>query len=1253
MAGHESGIVRRGRRPRRVALAVGLGLVISATASRGQSQWTAVGPEVIRNGQVEGQPAEPTNPVEGGVKIVAPVPGQADQVILGTTNGGIWRTTNFSNASPAWSSVTSNATFPAAGTVTPLSIAAISFTRNDAARAYAGLGLVSSFGHWGTAVGGPPGFGGTTSPIALLRSTNAGASWSPVVFTAGNGLAGVNISGLQSRGSNVVIVIGRQDSLYTGTNLSMQRGLWRSGDANNPTATFTNLATGTGNPAGLPVGDYTDLVNGPGNMSLMYTAVVNTPTAADAGVYRSTDAGQTWTPVLTGNTAPALPASTVNIKLAGRDGLGDPATVYAAVLTGMPMNGFNQAAVSQVVRFADGGFGAPTVNVMTSPSDADGGVNPGNQGILHVSISGDPSDANVVYVAGDRQPGPMMDMTGFNGANSNAAGAMDYSGRLFRGTFTPGPNTTVWTSITNNNTDTGNPQFSQPGSSPHADSRSMTFLSGNLLESDDGGIYGRSLPTNDIGAWTARIGTGLQVTEVYGVAYDRIGKIVMGSAQDTGTFQQHATGSKTYDQVPAAAASQTPAGFLSGDGGSVAVDNLSRKAQNRSVRYGSYPGLSGLQSAIYDVNNNPVGAPTALNLTELNGANNPIGNLAGCELYARTPAPFAVNAVDAAGLRMVTGTGGPRVPPPMGCPAVPANGGAVWESTDGGNNFKQVGALAAGEGVTTIVAGGRQGGADRINVLFAGTTAARVYRRDAGGVFAALTGYAGNTPWDLATDAEDWSHLFVVDVVGKRVWRSLNADAPNAGNVAFANITGNLLVVAGAGFIPMTVEVIEDRVAVGGLGGVYAADASAANPVWSLLSTGLPNAIVMDMTSDPDSATLFAGTLGRGIWSTALLRHFKCYRVKAASKFVPLLNRPVEDQFRLSNVNVKKERTLCLPANKRNEDPNAPNDAHRLEGFQLVPLAGSPKFVKQTNLMVVNQFGTLFVDAIKPDRLLVPAGTSLLVNPAPLPPPPNPDPFQCYRIKVTKGTPKFAPVLGVAVEDQLGTMTVNVKKPIRLCNPVNENGGDPTAPTHPQHLLCYQVTAVAGSPKFASLGTFANSEFGPQTLTVIKPEELCVPSSKTVVTTTTTTTTTITSTTSSTTTTTMSTTSSTTTTVVTTSTTTSSFATSTTSSSVTTSSFATSTTSSSTTTSSLGTATTSSSVTTSSFVTSTTSNSTTTSSLGTATTSSVTTSSVATSTTSNSTTTSSESSSSSSSATSSTSPTSTTATSTSSTTSTT
>jgi len=234
------------------------------------------------------------------------------------------------------------------------------------------------------------------------------------------------------------------------------------------------------------------------------------------------------------------------------------------------------------------------------------------------------------------------------------------------------------------------------------------------------------------------------------------------------------------------------------------------------------------------------------------------------------------------------------------------------------------------------------------------------------------------------------------------------------------------------------------------------------------------------------------------------LDHFTCYKAGATKDSVKFAGIPIPpgvsllDQFGGSIVEVKKPKFLCAPTNKLGEDPTAPTHPEHLKGYQVKnPSKPSPVF--PTHLKVVDQFnvGGLFVDAKKQFHLLVPTVKNRL-TPPPLPGSFIVDHFQCYKVAASKGAPKFVPVLNVEIADQFGTMHVDVKKPTYLCTPVDKNGEDPTAPTHTDHLMCYQVKQVKTDPKFLKVvGVFVNNQFGPEQLDVKKPSELCVPAQKT------------------------------------------------------------------------------------------------------------------------------------------------------------
>lgn len=231
-----------------------------------------------------------------------------------------------------------------------------------------------------------------------------------------------------------------------------------------------------------------------------------------------------------------------------------------------------------------------------------------------------------------------------------------------------------------------------------------------------------------------------------------------------------------------------------------------------------------------------------------------------------------------------------------------------------------------------------------------------------------------------------------------------------------------------------------------------------------------------------------------------VLDHFTCYKAgptKDSVKFAGIDNPPgvtLEDAFGPSTVAVKKPKFLCAPTNKNDEDPTAPNHSEHLEGYQIKPAA---KRDLPINLTVTDQFNAsgLVIDAKKESHLLVPTAKSLSGPPS-LPGAFVVDHFQCYKTKIAKDGPKFTPVLDVTIQDQFGTMRVDVKKPRYLCVPVDKNGeGIHDAASH---LMCYQVKQVKGDTKFVKVvGAYVHNQFAAEQLDAKTPSELCVPATKT------------------------------------------------------------------------------------------------------------------------------------------------------------
>ncbi len=110
------------------------------------------------------------------------------------------------------------------------------------------------------------------------------------------------------------------------------------------------------------------------------------------------------------------------------------------------------------------------------------------------------------------------------------------------------------------------------------------------------------------------------------------------------------------------------------------------------------------------------------------------------------------------------------------------------------------------------------------------------------------------------------------------------------------------------------------------------------------------------------------------------------------------------------------------------------------------------------------------------------------------------DHYRCYTVAVTKGTPKFVPILGVSVKDQFteaqilpeGPKLFDLKKLTRLCLAADKNSEGVVNSS--AALLCYQAVPVKGQPKHQPVkGLFLANQFGAEKADTIKEEELCVP----------------------------------------------------------------------------------------------------------------------------------------------------------------
>jgi hypothetical protein len=764
--------------------------------------WVAQGPGPIRGGQTEGMSGA-NSPVIGAIQAIVAQPGNADVIYLGAVNGGIWKTTNGTAASPTWT--------PQTDSFDSLSIGAMALDPTDGTNntIVAGLGRFSSF----SSVGGPR--------AGLLRTANATAvtpTWT--ALTGGGTLTGKNISGVAPRGATIVVSINIADS-FTCDNI----GIFRS---TNTGGSFTRISATNGTGTGLPKGRAFDLASDPSNNAVLYTAIRDADVCNVTGmngVYKSTDTGATWIRVSDLAAMDALFANSGinNTRIAA----GLSGQVFAGIIISGQLGGLFRSPTGNAGSWTQ--LDSPSTNEggfifglqPDENPDPPGAFVPGGQGSIHFSIVADPTDANIVYVGGDRQPGGNNDTT-----FPNSIGANNFTGRLFRvnaaagmgSQATPLTHCQVVNPGCNGSTSTAS------NSAPHADSRRMVFdANGNILEGDDGGIFRRTNPRM-VGDWFSVNGS-VQVTEAHDVAYDTVSNMIMTGNQDNGTSEQRTAGSTTWDAVSG------------GDGGDVAIDDIGSMTQSR--RYSSFQNLGGFRRRT--VNSSGVTTLTEFPALTVTGG--------GPDFVPQFVTPIEVNKVPASAMRMLF-----------------AGDNDLYESLDRGDT---IAALGLNQSVDAMVYGGRSGVTDNPDVIYAisaggaNANGPNVFVRTAAATSLVQTATSPGSSIlrDIAIDTTDFHKAFVVNNAGQ-VFQTIDTGA------TWTNITGNL----GSGttdlrtivFIPGATPAI----AVGGLNGVFRM--AIGNPgVWNQLGTGLTNALVFDMDYDATDDTLVIGTMGRGAWKLA------------------------------------------------------------------------------------------------------------------------------------------------------------------------------------------------------------------------------------------------------------------------------------------------------------------------------------------------------------------------------------------------
>jgi photosystem II stability/assembly factor-like uncharacterized protein len=294
----------------------------SAARARGAAgaealRWTELGPAAIGVGGPE--PNEDLDwgwggpsPYSGRVTSIANHPTRAATAYIGTSGGGVWRTTDDGET---WT--------PLFDRQPSLSIGAVAVDPDAPDTVYAGTGEAN--------IGVPSYFG-----AGVFKSTNGGSEWTKI---GGSAFDECHISALGVKGRVVLVAAhgyGANRWEYWPDRCKDRQGLWLSEDSGD---NFRLLSVDGGVPA--------DLASSPRDPSVWYAAFWG------ARIYKSTDSGRTWRKLELRTTTPTGTVDVVSDGLrididVARSATGQTDVVYAAVATrGEQMRG--------VFRSLDGG----------------------------------------------------------------------------------------------------------------------------------------------------------------------------------------------------------------------------------------------------------------------------------------------------------------------------------------------------------------------------------------------------------------------------------------------------------------------------------------------------------------------------------------------------------------------------------------------------------------------------------------------------------------------------------------------------------------------------------------------------------------------------------------------------------------------------------------------------------------------------------------------------------------------------------
>src|SRR5262249_13290797 len=347
--------------------------------------WIPIGPNSIANGQ---SLSGGNTSVTGRVTAVVVDPTNANNVYLGTAQGGVWRSLN---AGTTWENIFDNAD--------SLAIGALAVAPSDPSKLYVGTGEFNGCGDcfFGAGLYRIDGVNTTPSLVGPINPLQTVGNLSYNIFN-GRGITKIVVD--PTNPATIFVSTGRGIS-GSGANARATtppvapRGLWRSTNATDAAASiaFQKLVVNTDASLDTPNtgnADVTDVVMEPGVPNNLLVAVIG-QTGTLGGIYRTTNAlaGATFTQVY-----PAATGVRLNLAI---NKVGAVVIAYAA--TSESASGTNCTSTTQAgaVRRQTDPF-----NVMDTWGTklGFGGGLCGGQCFYDITIAVNPNNASEVYLGG-------------------------------------------------------------------------------------------------------------------------------------------------------------------------------------------------------------------------------------------------------------------------------------------------------------------------------------------------------------------------------------------------------------------------------------------------------------------------------------------------------------------------------------------------------------------------------------------------------------------------------------------------------------------------------------------------------------------------------------------------------------------------------------------------------------------------------------------------------------------------------------